>query len=124
MNSHLSKYALVGIVNFSIGNLIFIGIYEGLDRKFPYMGALLLANIFSIPISHFNQRKLVWKSNAKYLVELSKFVAVNFPGIVANFLLLPIIIEITDLPVSPTQVFLTLVIVIGSYLAHRDWTFK
>jgi putative flippase GtrA len=124
VNNRKTRYLIVGGINFVSSFLVFALLLKLLENSLNYISILILSFIVNAPISHWNQRKLVWKSYNSYFPELKKFIAVNIPPFAFNLLLLPIFIETWNLAILPTQLFTSALIIIGTYLVHKSWTFK
>lgn len=124
MNKTKTRYIIVGGINFISSFLVFALLLKLLENSINYISILILSFIVNAPISHWNQRKLVWQSTNSYFPELKKFIAVNIPPFAFNLVLLPIFIETWNLAILPTQLFTSALIIIGTYLAHKSWTFK
>lgn len=124
MNNTKIKYLIVGGINFVSSFLVFALLLRLLENSMNYISILTLSFVVNAPISHWNQRKFVWASTNSYLPELQKFIVVNLPPLAFNLLLLPIFIEIWNLAVLPTQLITSALIIVGTYLVHKSWTFK
>jgi putative flippase GtrA len=124
VNNTKSRYLIVGGINFVSSFFVFALLLKLLENSISYISILILSFIVNAPISHWNQRKFVWQSTNSYFPELKKFIAVNIPPFAFNLLLLPIFIETWNLAILPTQLFTSALIIIGTYLVHKSWTFK
>jgi|688.fasta_scaffold853259_1 putative flippase GtrA len=119
-----ARYLIVGILNFFVGSAIFYFLLRIIGSEVNYIFLILLTFLIGLPISHFNQRKFVWKSHNRYLPELWKFFTVNLPLFFANVVIAPLLIESLDLPLLVTQITTSGLIIVGTYLLHKSWTFK
>jgi hypothetical protein len=95
-----------------------------LQEFINYLTILVLSFFINVPISHLNQRILVWKSKKRYLPELKKFFMVNLPPFLFNLAVLPLLVEIWNLPIVPTQLITGGLIILGTFVVHKTWTFK
>jgi putative flippase GtrA len=118
------RYITLGLLNFMISFFIFLGLLKLLSGELNYPEILTISFIFAIPIIHLSQRKFVWRSTNNYLLELQKFFMVNLPPFLFNLALLPILIEVWDLPIIQTQFITGGLIVLGTFVVHKTWTFK
>jgi putative flippase GtrA len=118
------RYVTIGVLNFLISFIIFASLMQVLQEFINYLTILVLSFFINVPISHLNQRIFVWKSKNRYLPELQKFFMVNLPPFLFNWAVLPLLVEIWDLPIIPTQLITGGLIILGTFVVHKTWTFK
>ncbi len=118
------RYVTIGVLNFLISFIIFASLMQVLQEFINYLTILVLSFFINVPISHLNQRIFVWKSRNRYLPELQKFFMVNLPPFLFNLAVLPLLVEIWDLPIIPTQLITGGLIILGTFVVHKTWTFK
>jgi putative flippase GtrA len=118
------RYLAIGVLNFLLSFFIFVSLMQVLQEFISYFTILVLSFFINVPISHLNQRIFVWKSKKRYLPELQKFFMVNLPPFLFNLALLPLLVEIWNLPIIPTQLIASGFIILGTFVVHKTWTFK
>jgi putative flippase GtrA len=70
------------------------------------------------------QRLLVWRSRNSWRREFLRFLALNLGVSLANSLLLLVAVEVAEFEAFPSQVVITAVLVITSFLLARLWVFS
>ena len=120
----IGRYLVVGIWNMMFGVSVFALVYLFMGKSTSYILVGLIAHPIGVTQSHFMQRKLVWKSQARYLPELAKFALVQTQGFLAIIVLMGMLINIASLPVVLSQIISTTLVTGTSYLLMRYWTFR
>lgn len=129
------RYAASGGMNTALGYLVFyIGfkfIFNArpVDLGFfvfePHSAALLLAFCFSFPFGFFLMKYVVFTdSNMKGRVQLFRYFVLYVFNLGLNYVMLKVFVE--SLKIYPTiaQVITTVLIVLFSYIAQRNFTFR
>lgn len=70
------------------------------------------------------QRLFVWRTSASWRGELTKFFVLNIVVSVTNSALLFITVTLWMLPTFPSQVAITAVLTVASFLVNRNWVFR
>jgi putative flippase GtrA len=122
MQTNSKNYLLVGLWNALFGFTIFFLLTEYLFQE-RHQFNLLLTFAISTPQAHFSQRKLVWKSNAIYWKELSKYTISSLSLYALNATLLEVFVKVFELPVVISQLLSLTVIVVLTYLSHAKYVF-
>jgi putative flippase GtrA len=117
------RYVVVGGCNTLFGFAVFAALDLVLAEYIGHYFVLAVATAIGIVFSHTTQRHLVWLSDGPYVPELARFASVYAGFFLANLVLLYVAHSILDAPVIPAQIVITLVIVFGTFLVHRSWTF-
>lgn len=129
------RYAASGAANTALGYVIF---YIGFKFLFharpvdlgfmafePHSAALLLSFCFSFPFGFFLMKYVVFSdSRMKGRVQLFRYFMLYVFNLGLNYVLLKVFVE--SLKIYPTiaQVFTTVLIILFSYVAQRNFTFK
>jgi len=119
----LFRYILVGSWNMLFGITVFALTYLVIGSDKSYILVAAIAHPIGVTQSHFTQRKIVWKSENKYLPELLKFGLVQTQGFVSTLLLMVLFIEILELSVILSQVIGTIIVTIVTFILMKYWTF-
>lgn len=69
------------------------------------------------------QRILVWRSRGSWRGEFVKFVVVNLAVSITNSGLLFLAVTLVGWPAFPSQVVITAVLVVATFLINRAWVF-
>jgi putative flippase GtrA len=119
----LLRYILVGSWNMIFGITVFTVTYLIIGSDKSYILVAAIAHPIGVAQSHFTQRKIVWKSESKYLPELFKFGIVQTQGFVSTLLLMMFFIEILELSVIFSQIIGTIIVTIVTFILMKYWTF-
>jgi len=119
----LFRYILVGSWNMFFGITVFTIIYLIIGSDKSYILVAAIAHPIGVTQSHFTQRKIVWKSESKYLPELLKFGIVQTQGFVSTLLLMMFFIEIFEFSVIFSQIIGTIIVTIVTFILMKYWTF-
>lgn len=118
------RYVLVGGINtvFSFG--LFVGFNAWFGHLVPSAVPLSLAWVISVICVFFAQRALVFKVTGHLVRDLSRFVLVNSGALAINLVVLFVLSDLWGAPRVPTQLAITVVTVILSYLGHKYFSFR
>ena len=119
----LLRYILVGSWNMLFGITVFAATYLVIGSDKSYILVAAIAHPIGVAQSHFTQRKIVWKSESKYLPELLKFGIVQTQGFVSTLLIMMFFIEILEVSVIVSQVIGTIIVTIVTFILMKYWTF-
>lgn len=122
-NKLLFRYILVGGWNMIFGISVFAYTYWVLGSDKSYILVAAIVHPIGVTQSHFTQRKIVWKSENRYVSELLKFGIVQTQGFVSTLLLMTFFIEILELSVVVSQVIGTIIVTIVTFILMKYWTF-
>jgi len=114
-------FLLVGVWNTLVG----FGLYACLLAVAPSMSpvaALIATGPLAITQAYFAQRKWVWRSTERRLVEFPPFVGVYAISLLANAVVLFVLSRL--LPPLPAQAVALTVTAALSYFLHLTWTFR
>lgn len=129
------RYAASGGINTGLGFIIFYIGFKFLFREVPvdlgfyvfeaHSAALLLAFCFCFPFGFFLMKYVVFSdSKMKGKVQLFRYFMLYAFNLLLNYILLRLFVE--SLKVYPTfaQVITTIIIILFSYIAQRNFTFR
>jgi putative flippase GtrA len=120
----LVRFGVVGLFNTAFGFTVFVILQLTLGTVVPYMVALVIANVVAILQAYVLQRRLVFRFTGGWWSGLLRFGVVNLGSFGVNLVLLPALHELLYVPVIPAQAIVTVVQALGTYIAHRLFTFR
>jgi putative flippase GtrA len=116
-------YLVVGGWNTVFGYGIWALLQFLLGEHLHYLVVVLIAWPIAVLNAYLGYRYVVFRSRGSILRELPRFSLVYLVTLVINLVLLPIALRILPFNIYLTQAVLTVVVVIGSYLGHRSFSF-
>lgn len=91
----------------------------------PHVAALFFSFCFSFPFGFFLMKYVVFSdSNMKGKVQLFRYFMVYVFNLVLNYLLLKVLVEAMHIYPVFAQIFTMGIIIVFSYIAQRNFTFK
>ena len=121
-------FVIIGGFNTVLGTAWFIGfqlLFESLSLgRFDYVLSLVCAHAASVLCSFVMQRLLVFRVRGHFGRDFVRFTGVSLTALGLNLVLLTLLVEGTTLPTIPAQLIVTAVIAVGTYFAHRDFSFR
>jgi putative flippase GtrA len=118
------RFLLAGGWNTVFGLGVFAFLQLTVGDVIGYPAVLTISTVIAVLQSHLIQRRFVWHSTLPYGTELLRFSSVYVVQYAANLALLALAVEVMELPVVPSQVAITAVLIVSSYVVHRFWTFR
>ncbi|WP_255768202.1 GtrA family protein [Pseudarthrobacter sulfonivorans] len=116
-------FILVGGANTAFSTALFIVIawlYPGL----PSPAVLSIAFVVSLVSVFFVYRKLVFRVEGHFWLDLGRFTLVNLTMFFTNMALLFVAHEVLGYPQIPSQIAITCVTVIINYFGHKYFSFR
>lgn len=118
---HEVRYLVVaGCVSVLSWALVALGVRLG----WHYMVATVFAQVAPVPVAFPLYRGLVFRSRGRVWADFVRFASVWGSGMIAPILGAPLLVEGLGIDPVLTQVLITVVVAIGSYLGHRFFTFR
>lgn len=105
-----------GLATFAVVHLLF--------RDLHYLAVLVISAVLSTINAFVAYRVVVFKVRGQVAMDLVRFVLVYALALGLNFLLLPAFLELVGLSLLPGQTLAFLLAAVGSYLAHKHFTFR
>jgi len=124
LRSEAVRFALVGGINTMFGFGVFAGLQSTLGRHTHYLVVLIVAQVIAVLEAYVLQRWLVFRVHGRWWRELMRFSSVYTVSLGVNVVALPLLVELVHLPVIWAQGIVMLVTALGTYLAHRNFTFR
>lgn len=118
---HEVRYLVVaGCVSVLSWALVGLGLWFG----WHYMAATVFSQLAPIPVAFPAYRGLIFRSTGRVLADFVRFCSVWVSGMVAAIGGAPVMVELVGLDPVSAQVVITALVAVGSYLAHRFFTFR
>jgi putative flippase GtrA len=118
------RFAMVGIVNSVFGLGVFAGLQLTMGRHVHYLVILLISHVVSVLEAYVLQRRLVFQVSGRWWRDLARFWSVYLVALAINLVALPLLVEIAHLSVLPAQTIVMLGVALGSFVAHRSFSFR
>jgi putative flippase GtrA len=118
-----ARYFIVGLWNTVFGLVLFL-LLLNVFSYLNYSMLLVCSFLISTGQSHFMQRRLVWKSKARYGREFLKFLGVTSGTFLINLLALPLLVEVLNWPVYRSQILLVICLTLLGYFYQKYHVFK
>jgi len=104
--------------------LLYVFVYwVGLRLGLHYFVAILVAQVIAISVAFPLYRAFVFASTGSLRSDLIRFLGVWTGGALAGLVATPILVELFRVDPFWAQVFAIVVVSVGSFLAHRFFTF-
>ncbi len=117
-------FLLVGGFNTVLGTAWFALFYLLWGDSVPYPVVLVIAWAVQMPISFTLHRKAVFKVSGNVWPDLARYTLVNLTPLFANLILLPLVVETSGLDPIVSQILVTIVITIATYVGHKTFSFR
>ena len=129
------RYAASGGGNLALGFFIYFISYKYLfrERDFHFVfyafkshvAALFISFLITFPIGFFMSKYVVFSdSDLKGRIQLFRYFMICLFNLVLNYLFLKIFVEVLHIYPVLAQVFTVAIVVVFSYLAQRNFSFK
>lgn len=118
------RYLIIGGWNTLFGYGVFSGLYFWLSGSIHYLVILSLSYIISITNTYIGYKLFVFRTKGDILREYFRFYLVYGVSFLVNLASLPVLLEILHLNMYVAQALITLLTVIGSYVLHKNFSFK
>jgi putative flippase GtrA len=120
----LLRYAVVGAVNSVFAFSVFAGLLLAFGGRAHYLVLLLIAHVVGVLEAYSLQRWLVFRVSGRWWRELVRFWSVYLVALAVNMVALPLLVEVAHVPVLPAQAVVMLATTLGTFVAHRIFTFR
>jgi len=124
LDHQMLRFAMVGVVNAIFGFGLFALLQITLGDRVHYLVLLVVANIVAVVEAYVLQRWLVFRVTGRWWRELARFSSVYAVALVVNVPALSLLVEVVHLPVLPAQAIVVLATALGTFVAHRSFTFR
>jgi putative flippase GtrA len=135
MNLQTFRYAVSGGGNLLLGFMIYFISYKYIfyenDFHFSFyafkahIAALFISFLVTFPVGFFMSKYVVFSdSNLKGRIQLFRYFMICMFNLVLNYLFLKIFVEVFHIYAVLAQVFTISIVVVFSYIAQRNFSFK
>lgn len=118
------RYASVGAFNVAFTLAVFWALNRFFVDSLGVQGVYWISALLGIVNGFVWQRLLVWKSHGRWHSEFLRFLIMNLLTSLVNSLLLLLTVQWAGLPTFPSQVAITGVLVVASFIIARGWVFR
>ena len=118
------QYLVVGAFNTVFGYAVWAALYHLLSHRVGYAPVLVLSYTIAIGNAYVWYRVVVFRSHGSVWRELPRFSTVYLATMVVNLIAFPIAVRRLPLNAYAIQALFTLGVVIASYAAHKNFSFR
>lgn len=118
------RYLLIGGINTAFGFTVFSILYLIFYDKIHYIIVLVLTNFIAVCFSYIMLKVFVFQTKGNYLREFLRCYFVYLMILLLNSILLFLFVDIFHLNVIFSQFVITILLIVGSYISHKFFSFK
>lgn len=118
------RYLIIGGWNTVFGYGVFAGLYFWLEGFIHYLVILSISYVLSITNAYIGYKLFVFKTRGNILREYFRFYLVYGVSFIFNLATLPLFVETLRFNMYVAQAIVTLITILGSYLLHKNFSFK
>lgn len=118
------RFLAVGGFNTVFGFCLFAVLLHIAGGRIHYLFVLTFATVIAVVVAFFGYRTFVFKVRGNVLRDLGRFSLVYIGALAANAALLPLLVEVLELPILLAQAFVVSGTVVATFLAHRSFSFR
>lgn len=117
-------FLLVGGANTAFSTALFAGLVLLLGPSVPSVASLGIAWVVSLVLVFFVYRRLVFRVTGNGWRDFLRFTSVNVGSLLLNMGALALLADVLGLPAIPTQIAITVLVVIFNYVGHKFFSFR
>lgn len=117
-------FVLVGGANTVFSTLLYAALVVLLGKEMPATVSLCIAWLISVVAVFFVYRRLVFRVQGNGWRDFFRFCSVNLTSLGINAGLLALLADVLGWPPIPTQIGITLVVVVFNYFGHKYFSFR
>lgn len=118
------RFVVVGGVNTLFGFGIFALLQSTLGTVVHYLVVLVVAQVIAVLEAYVLQRYVVFQARGRWWRDLLRFSSVYAAAFAVNAVALPLLVEVLHMPVIPAQAVVTAAVALGTFVVHRNFTFR
>lgn len=105
--------------------LLYLGLYSGgVLLGVHYFFSILIAQFITISVAFPLYRTVVFDSTGRILTDFVRFLSVWTTGAIAGIVATPLLVEVARIDPITAQVMAVVVVGVGSFLAHKFFSFR
>jgi len=120
----LLRFAMAGVLNSVFAFGVFAGLVFTLGARVHYLVLLLVAHVVGVLEAYVLQRWFVFRVTGRWWRELARFWSVYLVALATNVVALSLLVEVAHVAVLPAQAIVMLGTTLGTFAAHRAYTFR
>ncbi len=124
LDHQVLRFVVVGVVNSVFGFGVFAGLQLTIGAHVHYLVILLISHVVSVLEAYVLQRRFVFRVSGRWWRDLARFWSVYLVALAINLVALPLLVEIAHVSVLPAQAIVMLGVALGTFVAHRSFTFR
>lgn len=117
------RFLVVGAINTLVGYLIFACLYLLIGTWLHYLLVALVSHFLAVSLAYSLHRTIVFRSTGPIWPEFLRYNLSLLTVLGAGMAGLYLLVSSLGLSPLPAQAIVTILSVIGSYLAHRNYSF-
>lgn len=118
------RFVLVGGINTVFGFGVFALLQSTLGTVVHYLVVLVVAQVIAVLEAYVLQRYVVFRARGRWWRDLVRFSSVYVVAFLINAAALPLLVEVLHMPVIPAQAVVTAAVALGTFVVHRNFTFR
>lgn len=119
------RFLIAGGVNTAFGLAIYPLLLLGVPAfRTHYMVALAIAQAVSLCFAFATHKLAVFRTRGNWLREFAAFASFYLANYAANWVALPLLVEVAGLPPVIAQTGFTVLLIVGSWFWHSRVTFR
>lgn len=124
MGLEIVRFGAVGVANTAFGFAVFAVLQSALGTWLHYQVIVVISNVVSIVEAYILQRWLVFRFTGGWWAGLARFSTVYLVALGVSLLLMPVLVELLSVDPIPAYGVVLVVQALGTYLAHKLFTFR
>ncbi|WP_197974059.1 MULTISPECIES: GtrA family protein [unclassified Stenotrophomonas] len=117
-------FLLVGGGNTAFSTALFACLVLLLGPDVPSVVSLGIAWVVSLVLVFFVYRRLVFRVTGNGWGDFLRFSSVNVGSLLLNIGALALLADVLGLPAIPTQIGITVLVVVFNYIGHKHFSFR
>lgn len=117
-------FVLVGGANTAFSTALYAALVLLLGKQVPATVSLCIAWLISVVAVFFVYRRLVFRVQGNGWRDFFRFCSVNLTSLGINAGLLALLADVLGWPPIPTQIGITVIVVVFNYFGHKYFSFK
>ncbi len=120
----MMRFIAVGLVNTAFAFAVFGALELLWGDALPYLIVLALSHVVAVLEAFAVQRIWVFRVHGRILPDLLRFWSVYLGAFAVNLVVLPLLVEVLQVPVIPAQAGFLAVSAVVTYALHQRFSFR